>query len=116
MKYSILGFVFATLLSANGSWAVTTYWDGSDLLKHCTSESTFEIGICGGYLTGTADTLETVEVWTEPMGEACIPSNATISQLIKVVVKHMQEHPENLHFTATSLVLTGLREAFPCDE
>ncbi len=116
MKYSILGFVFATLLSANGAWAGPTYRDGSDLLKHCTSELTFERGVCGGYLTGTTDTLDTLDAGKGSMGEACVPSSATISQLMKVVVKHMAEHPEKLDFTATRLVLTAFYEAFPSDE
>jgi hypothetical protein len=116
MKYSILGFILATLLSANGTWAVTTYWDGSDLLKHCAAESTFPVGICGGYISGIADTLDTLEVWKGPIGEACIPVTATISQLMKIVIKYMEEHTENLHLSATSLVLSALHQAFPCEE
>lgn len=116
MKYSISGILFAALLSANGTWADTAYQRSSDLLKHCTSESTFELGVCGGYLAGTADTLDLLEQWKGPTDQVCAPDAVTISQLRELVTKHIKEHPEQRHLSATSLVLSAFYETFPCED
>ena len=36
-------------------------------------------------------------------------------QIKKIVVKYLNDNPENLHNTASSLVQVALFEAFPCE-
>jgi hypothetical protein len=38
------------------------------------------------------------------------------SQLERIVVKWLKEHPETLHNDAAPLVLIALHDAFPCGE
>jgi hypothetical protein len=45
---------------------------------------------------------------------ACIPSTAKLGQLMRVVTKYLEEHPEQLHLAAAGLVYNALIEAFPC--
>ncbi|MFP6801731.1 MAG: Rap1a/Tai family immunity protein, partial [Pseudomonadales bacterium] len=46
----------------------------------------------------------------------CVPegeNGVTAGQLRKIVVKYLNENPEELHLTAGSLVSNALNEAFP---
>ena len=47
--------------------------------------------------------------------EFCIPKNVGTTQLRKVVIKGLNENPERLHHSASSLVFNIFYEAFPCD-
>jgi hypothetical protein len=44
----------------------------------------------------------------------CIPSEATLAQVRDVVIRYLQEHPEERHYAASSLSLRALVLAFPC--
>jgi len=44
----------------------------------------------------------------------CMPNNATVKQASVVVMKHMEDHPEQLHQDASLLVLTAFSRAWPC--
>jgi len=37
-------------------------------------------------------------------------------QFIRVAVKYLEDHPEDLHAQAAILIQAALREAFPCTE
>jgi len=47
-------------------------------------------------------------------GFYCIPGNATILQMSRVVVKYLRDHPERLHEIPGILVHAALHDAFPC--
>ena len=62
--------------------------------------------------------LETVKVsaaWHGFETDNCMPNGVTAGQLLRVWIKWANEHPEDLHFEASSLVLNAYIEAFPCD-
>jgi len=44
----------------------------------------------------------------------CIPSSASPEQLIRVLVKYLENHPENLHETPAVLISVAFIKAFPC--
>jgi len=44
----------------------------------------------------------------------CIPDEASIGQLARVLVKWLREHPERLHELKSFLVIEALRDNFPC--
>ena len=46
----------------------------------------------------------------------CLSSQTNTSQLIRIIVKNLKEHPEELHHPAPVLVLNALNKAFPCTE
>jgi hypothetical protein len=46
--------------------------------------------------------------------EVCIPKAATMGQRVAVVVKYIDEHPEDLHLEFWSLAREALRASWPC--
>lgn len=44
----------------------------------------------------------------------CLPKHATAGQVTAVAKKFLNEHPEELHLSASSLIIFSLRQAFPC--
>jgi hypothetical protein len=46
---------------------------------------------------------------------ACIPDGVTSGQAVSIVKKYLKENPEELHYTAQSLVAFALIKAFPCN-
>ncbi len=91
----------------------SVFYDGSSLLEHCNSRTAVGGGICFGFIIGAADSFNCKQPildgfrWHSPKG-------AKAGQIEKVVVKYLNEHPEKLHLSASSLVAAALSEAFPC--
>jgi len=44
----------------------------------------------------------------------CTGEGVTMGQTIRVVMKYMDDHPEQLHFEAVQIVKIALEKAFPC--
>jgi len=93
------------LVSAEGSAQTTSWTTGNKLKEECNSESIFERGLCSGFATAVAGIVanEAVYGW-----RACIPGGVTVGQLVGITKKHLNDNPEYLHLTATSIV-TSLR-------
>ena len=45
---------------------------------------------------------------------ACIPEEATNFELARVVVKYLNDHPNQLHKSYRLLVMLALEDAYPC--
>ena len=58
------------------------------------------------YVTGVADTID--NLW-------CSSSSVTVGQIVKVVSKYLENNPEKLHLSASSLIMAALMQAFPCE-
>jgi hypothetical protein len=64
---------------------------------------------CLSFMHGALDS----QYLESPKGhELCIPEGVTNGQLVKVVLKYADEHPENLQFPAAAFVLLGVRRAW----
>ncbi|WP_341232344.1 Rap1a/Tai family immunity protein [uncultured Methylophaga sp.] len=116
--------VFATSLSITPSYATGT---GNELLSECTSairyldegqgKDHFGIGHCLGLIQGIRDTLDLFSYAHPESGlKACIPTQVTTMQNIRVVVDYLQKNPDKLHQDTIVLTLIALREGFPCDK
>jgi hypothetical protein len=44
----------------------------------------------------------------------CIPDEASPDQIIKVVIKYLEDNPDKLHWQANVLIFASMRKAFPC--
>ena len=64
---------------------------------------------CLGYIQGFKEANALT-----PIPNFCVPDAVTLGQLIKVVVKYMDEHPEELHLLSGLVVREALQKAFPC--
>lgn len=93
-------------------WAA--FLTGNKLLEFCESDNDVEWGQCMGFIASSEETHETLVVRGNLPPQMCVPSEATLGQLQKVVLKYSKEHPEALHLAAGIIVLYALVEAFPC--
>lgn len=44
----------------------------------------------------------------------CIPNGVQNEQLARIYVKHLEQHPEQLHLSASSILIECFKNAFPC--
>jgi hypothetical protein len=88
------------------------FYSGNELLKACEDHNL----ICPGYIAGVVDGARAIAHW-EKLGNPgfCTPDNGvTLGQLRRIAENYMRANPQNLHLTASSLVLNAITEAFPC--
>jgi len=105
---------------------------GNELLSACEAQDDLaQTGFCVGYLIGTIEGLRLgtslpflATMQDAPLSDkiaagetvfgACIPPEANYNQHKDIAVAYMKTHPETRHEAARGLILTALREAFPC--
>ena len=76
---------------------------------------------CAGYVTGVIDDhfngqLSEVSSTAalDPTKHFCLPDGVSANQAVRVVVKWLEDHPALLHERAIDLVLSALKDSFPC--
>ena len=95
--------------------AEAQYLDGNALLGLFESDSVYEQGMCRGYLIGLDDVVTVYDYWDKLSTSFCVPDTVKSSQLQKVVIKGLNDKPEELHLAAAGLVHNIFLDAFPCD-
>lgn len=100
------------------AYADGQFKDGTELAKYCAEGDKMGnwlyIGLCEGYIIGAVDSYSSTQtLLNERMFD--LPANMTHGDIVKVVRKHMDEHPEMLKKAADSIVWTALHEAYPCE-
>ncbi|UCD69807.1 MAG: hypothetical protein JSW48_07125 [Betaproteobacteria bacterium] len=122
MKSVLAILMFATTILASPAWA--DFIDGYRLAKwaqevkkfrsgtldsgetyHVDSNST-QVAIFMGFVSGVYDSID---------GPRCASENLTGGQIFDVVIKYLEEHPEQHHLSGSGLVAGSVQEAFPCD-
>lgn len=100
--------------------------DGNKLLKECNQgvayvdggkepESLLAVGRCMGVIQGTLDTLDLTHALLNSPKIVCLPSGGLQTiQIMKIVVKYLNEHPDRLHLNESGLISTALMVSFPC--
>lgn len=73
---------------------------------------------CIGYISGLIDGHQITSNILKPEKKfLCLPKDGISNdQAVRIVVKWLNEHPEELHQTARVAVLVALRNAFPCGD
>ncbi len=108
--------VFLVMLFSTAAWG--SFVSGSDLLEQCKlSEGPFLQGECYGYIAGVADIVGAFKEagWRET--DYCLPSGesgVTLGQAKLEVVKYLENHPGELHRSASGLIYLAFVDAFPC--
>lgn|SRR5271166_2390850 len=101
---------------------------GSDLAHDCRtwvrwqnshglpSEDALDATRCIEYIKGAVDAFmySTFRNWVKPSDSICVPQGFTGEQAVLIVLKYLDNHPENLHLEASGLVWTATHSAFPC--
>lgn len=97
---------------------------GSTLLRQCqaaakiadggnfTTQQAIDGTFCRGYVAGAVDQMVGLSVQTTTV--YCIPSNADNDQLVRVVLKYLNDNPATLNYPAGALVAKAIIAAFPC--
>jgi hypothetical protein len=92
---------------------------GTDLLGRCSQAIKFfdrvepnyqDAMFCIAYVRGVLDTLEEEN---QKRRFFCVPPGG-YEQSIRVVVRWLTEHPEQLHHRAPDIIIRSLKEALPC--
>ena len=66
-----------------------------------------DAGFCSGIVEGT--------MWSLPgWGVVCLPKGVTTGQGLKVLIKYMEDHPEELHDRTAELAFRAFVKAWPC--
>src|SRR5215471_9119309 len=71
--------------------------------------------VLGNYCSGVLHGLSGVSRYmTAPEWQACIPPDLPSSQLARVVVKYLDEHPQRTNEDFRRLAMEAFHEAWPC--
>jgi hypothetical protein len=100
-------YILVLLLLINQA-VFAAFETGNDLLAYCESADAFGQGGCRGFIKGVSD-ISQEQSWY------CKPKEIPDVQLVKVVVKSLNEHPEDLYNKPHVLVQEAFLESFPCD-
>jgi hypothetical protein len=125
MKKLALKFVVASLFLVCPAIAFGVHYsDGNHLQEVCNEAiklfdsrdeaDVFNAGNCFGYIRAANDMYEVLV--NSSNRTICIPSGIRAKQLIRIVDKYLEEHPEKLHNVGSLLVYESFQESFPCSE
>ncbi|MGI2118179.1 Rap1a/Tai family immunity protein [Shewanella oncorhynchi] len=80
-------------------------------------ETSMGAGQCAGVISGIRHLNQFYEIHlvdTEKKPLFCIPKKASNKQLGKIIIKYIEDHPEQMHENAMNLVVIAFNKAFPC--
>jgi hypothetical protein len=129
MKAIICGALMALVISAANA-AENTH-SANYLLPYCkltsdqvvdSSSNSYLVGRCAGLVEGVrnmAGLLRAMQTvgdipHLDPLLCAAVPEQATIQEVLKVVVRYGETHPREAPLPFTVLVLDALHDAWPC--
>ncbi len=118
--------LLAVVLVVGSQVAYGEFVTASEVLQQCqarlrdeTNQDRADGFVCVGYLSGFADAQEMLVLGDMEMEQWCMPAGVDMTQLARVVVKHMEAHPEAWRSTAELSagfpVATAYRNAFRCE-
>ena len=102
-------FSFSTISSVQASRS------GNEWLSQCESSDVVIHIECLVYLEGLRDMYRHILNEGVPY-QICYPPNMTNGQVEKIMTKYLNDNPELLHFTFTSLFLNKMMMTFPCNK
>ena len=106
-KIIMAALVACTVMAAAPANAII---DGNEMFKKAQDGKQFPNGWQQGYYDGFVSGVLTTTTQT-----LCIPGDVKLSQLWDVFFNYLQNHPEQRQYSASSLVVTSIVQAFPCN-
>lgn len=114
----VLAILFFILFP--GSVLCAEVMSGSSLLLECqefTGQASFRdnpsANTCHSYILGGHDMIQEFEARNQTT-YYCGPQTPDTYQLALIVKKFLQDHSNSLHYSASSLVMSALSEAYAC--
>ena len=86
---------------------------GEDAINLVPDGQPFNAGLCLGYIIGYLDSFAFNQFET-PKQIICLPIGITNPQIISVLKKWLNDHPERLHKFVYEDIRDALSDAFPC--
>ena len=136
MKRNLWLFAMLLVFGVSSPSRAANIKDGNDLLDACrdadkgpdemkTQDQLRRSMMCLGYITGVTDGIKVATQVNERVngkplnlgewgGMFCIPDGVKVGQMLRVVVKYLRDHPEELHNDSAELVVAAFLTAFPC--
>ena len=91
-----------------------------ELQEQCSQKSPgYAAGFCHGFIEAVLD-MNDLHLLTARLNGVqsgspmCIPDGVKMGQIVKIVMKFLDDHPEQLHLRARNIVLDSVAFAFPC--
>jgi len=112
------------LLTSTATWGQIS---GTEMLHRCSAavrhddgeklngEELVEATYCLGYASGFLDAIPVVELASNTQPNVCVPQDGLdIKQAVRIFVKYLREHPEDLYINARLTFYKSILMAFPC--
>lgn len=110
-----LALAFSADAMADGNKLLLECQDGISSMSGGVAKNPVGIGHCVGVLQATIDTLDLVHEAAGTPKLVCVPEGGIpMIQSMRVVVQSLEEHPQSLHLNESVLVVSALKNAFPC--
>jgi hypothetical protein len=118
-KLSLL-VALSFFLAFSPAWA-----DGNSLLSNCKKWEKMEresgdtgelMGwvYCHAKVEGVVGTIGVFHLVLPVKIRVCFPEGVTIGQNVRIVIKYLQDNPDQLHLPDADLIYLALHKAFPC--
>ena len=113
LRFVVCGAMGGVLVAATGAQAIGGFKTGEDLLRQYNlgPEARAEHA---AYIVGVLDGERIVSTVAKFKSPICLPNGVPTSHISLVVQEWMEKHPERLGQQAANLVLTAVKERFPC--
>ena len=69
---------------------------------------------CQAYIVGALDGMIFQQVFDRKPLSFCAPEKVTYRQIVRVVMKYMDQHPEEIHKLFTIVIWSAVVEAWSC--
>jgi Rap1a immunity proteins len=69
---------------------------------------------CSVFISGVLDGAQLVAEGDPHLFPICFPPGFTREQLVKIIVKYGDDHPEKLNNEGSYIIMAALMQAFPC--
>ena len=96
---------------------------GAEMAGHCRAflseklapEQSYGAGKCFGLVYGVTDTLKTAHLVSPEAVSVCIPIEGfTMGQAARILLRYLDDHPETLNESSSTLAIKAFRRAYPC--
>jgi hypothetical protein len=106
-------FSFGQTTAETQYYTLHAYHSAGEVLSWCESANTVSQEVCRAYIMASSDMLGAATMAAE-YRRYCNPGGVKVNQLQKVIVKGLNERPQQLHMPASIEIVEVLAEAFPC--
>lgn len=113
MRLSVIAATLA-MMAAIPRANAGVFMDGNKLNEMCMTSAGSDYAMCGGYVMGTLDTIDSLQQSNTIARKLCPPSNLTGLQVAEMTRKHLKDNPQLWHHNSFSIIANLFVATFPC--